>query len=124
MFTLLNANAEFTTACSGGISSYIAPPGAAKPYAILYPDDSMPTQTQGNPATQEWKDVVLSVVATTTTQAGIIATLARGILDNYKGTVAGINIKYCKYEGVEEDGFNDELKSAVLEHRYRLCVVL
>lgn len=124
VYSVLNADAGYSAASSGGVFSYNAPADVAKPYTILFADNSDPIQSQGNAANKEWKDIIVATFATHVAGAKTLAALARTLLDDYQGTANGVAIEYCKYEGVELEDYDRELKKGVVEQRFRLCYVL
>lgn len=125
VYHILNINAAYKSASSGGIYSYMAKTGIAKPYTILYASDpSDPIQSKGNAVSQEWRDVVVACYASSPSTAKSLAAQARILLDNFSGTSNGVRVKQCKYEGVDEDSYNRELEKAIVELRFRMCIVL
>ena len=122
--SILSADTDFSTASSGGVSSYIAKDGVSKPYSVIYADNSEPIVTQGNASGKEWRDIVVGCYADTPMVAKGMADLSRAALDGFKGSVEGISLEYCKYDGIDTEDYDRQLKKAIVEVRYRVCYTL
>ena len=123
--SILSGHAGYTTVSSGGVFSYMAKEGISKPYTIIFTDQgSEPIKSQGNAATKEWKDIIVACFAITTADAKNLANTARAVLDEYTGTVEGIKVEYCKYDGTDEEDYDRQLKKASIELRFRVCYTL
>lgn len=122
--SILSNHAAYALASSGGVFSYMAKDGISKPYTILFAEDSEPITSQGNAASKEWRDVVVACYAITPQLAKNLANTARAVLDNYKGTAAGVLVEYCKYDGTDLEDYDRQLKKASIELRFRVCYTL
>ena len=122
--SILSNHAGYTTASSGGVYSYMAKDGISKPYTILFADQGEPITSQNNAAGKEWKDITVACFGITPEAAKAVADTARAVLDNYKGTAAGVQIEYCKYDGTQIEDYDRQLKKATIELRFRICYVL
>lgn len=122
--SILSNHVGFNAVSTGGVYSYMAKTGISKPYTLLFADQGDPIVTQGNVSSKEWKDVIVACFALTMADAKNLANTARAVLDNYKGTVSGIKVEYCKYDGTDEEDYDRQLKKAIVEIRFRVCTTL
>lgn len=121
LHSILAADASYPGQSSGGIFSYVAADNASMPYTILYADDSDAITSQGNQAGLEWQDVIVAIYSSTTAEMNSIGDIARGLLDNYRGTVEGIVIRQCQYQGKDVEDYDRKYKKGTVELRFRVC---
>lgn len=121
IYSILKNHSGFMAVSTGGVYSYMAKDGISMPYTLLFADQGEPITSQNNTAGKEWKDVVVACYAINMETAQNLANTARAVLDNYKGTAAGVLIEYCKYDGVDFEDTDRQLKKATVELRFRVC---
>ena len=122
--SILTSNATFTTASSGGVYSYMAVDGISQPYTLLFAEPSEPIRSQNTTSTKEWRDIVVACFAISPEAAKNVANKARGALEGFQGTVAGVKVSYCKYDGTDTEEYDRQLKKAIIELRFRVCTAL
>jgi hypothetical protein len=101
----------------------IAPQGTDWPFVVVQVIEVTPTEFKDGVSTNDEYFFQVDIYAQTENEAQTVAARVRTLIDNYSGTVLGLNISTIRFKGSADSDFDIDLDIFGKSQEYRGVII-